>query len=186
MRSLFLLILVSSTTTLARLITKREYVDKGVTYIEELSSDEKGITSTLSYPKPGQGKQVTTTTVDASKNIKTTTKIDEPGLKVNISVTQSPQEAETASKLMGELSFALIDCKKFEGSMPHPLVPKETLKVKVLGIVDGKCKMTETMPNNGLLTCLLTEQQRKEFKKNPTEILSKFMTDENICKITGY
>jgi hypothetical protein len=91
----------------------------------------------------------------------------------------------SANSARPALATAVIDCTAFKGSAPHPIMPGETIHLQVHGLVDGKCKFTQSMPNNGLQTCLFTEQHRNELKTDD-KALQKYMMDEKICIITGY
>lgn len=91
--------------------------------------------------------------------------------------------AESKLKQTDDLSAALADCKKFEVSSPHPLMPTEMIKMNVHGLENGKCKFTQSFRGNILITCLFTEQNRAELKSNPKNAFMKFMANESICKI---
>ncbi|MFA6533644.1 MAG: hypothetical protein WCT37_00560 [Patescibacteria group bacterium] len=59
-------------------------------------------------------------------------------------------------------------CSKYKCQFVH-LLTKETLQKEVAGIVSGKCKYIEQMPNGGKMECNYTESARKvaaEYYKN--------------------
>ena len=121
-----------------------------------------------------------------SGNVKTTTKTEGPGIKFETSITQNKEEASEMSKSMAEFSQALGECNPFKSFFKHPMMQDFTVKMEIHGMSEGKCKLTQTMPNNGLLTCFLTELQRNEVKSSSGKALEDFMQDEKTCTITGY
>ncbi len=133
----------------------------------------------------GQNQQTTTVT-DSAGNVTSATKASIPGGQVNISVTQSKDAHAASSKASNEVNDALSTCRPFQTSIPHPMMKDFTIKMQVHGISDGKCKFTQTMPNNGLQTCSFTEQQRNEIKVGGSGALQSLMQNESVCKITGY
>lgn len=133
-----------------------------------------------------QGTATTTTATDAAGNVTTTTKSVAPGVQSNISITQTPSQHTASTQTADALNNALVACQPFQSSMPHPMMKGFTITMQVYGNVGGKCKFTQTMPNNGLQTCLFSDQQRNEIKANGSKALEGFMMDENTCKISGY
>ena len=55
-----------------------------------------------------------------------------------------------------------------------------TITMQVHGMVNGKCKVTQSMNQDVLMTCSFSEQQRAEFKMDKT-VLQKYMMDESVC-----
>ncbi len=129
-----------------------------------------------------------TTTTDAAGNVTTTGKATAPGMSASISVTQTPSEQAAFLKAQTAMLNAVAACQPSTIPMAHPLVQGFIVNMKVYGMVDGKCKFTENMPNNGMLTCFFSDQQRNEIRKDMNNITTfqNFMVDKNTCKITGY
>lgn len=91
------------------------------------------------------------------------------------------------SPQMQQQQDALVKCQKYEFKGPHPLIPNTERHVQVHGIVDGKCLYTETLPNNGLLSCSLTDAQRQELAaKGWMAVFNGISNDGNTCKVSGY
>jgi len=80
----------------------------------------------------------------------------------------------------------LATCTPFQTFVQHPLFKDFTIKMQIYGIIDGKCKFTQTMPNNGLQTCFFTEQQRNAIKTDRFIAWHSISTNPNTCQITGY
>ncbi len=53
----------------------------------------------------------------------------------------------------------LNSCKAYKTNLVHPMTG-ETLNKEIFGIVDGKCKYIEQMPNGGQMECKYTESER--------------------------
>lgn len=60
-----------------------------------------------------------------------------------------------------EYPAKLKACEKYACKFTHPFTNTQMEK-KILGIVGGKCKTTEEMPNKGMMTCQFSEKQGKE------------------------
>lgn len=165
----------------AQVVTKREYTKDGVIYIEETKTDANGDKSSVSYPKPGQEKVATVTTSKANGDVTTITKSESPGMNIKVSISQSAQEKASSSKVKEDFANAISKCDPFLGSVPSPMMPGQSEKLQVHGVVNGKCKFTQTIMVEGLITCLLSETQRVEFKTNLDDALNKYLNDSNVC-----
>lgn len=192
---------VSSTSTYCLLTEqqRQEIHTKGSTEIERVLKDpaicgeaaahEIGAAAgtVASAPeKPAAPEVKTTTHTDAKGNVTTTTDTNTSGMQAHISITQTPEEA-VATKEMGDgFSKAIGACTPFEKSMPHPMMSQFTVTMKVHGMKGGKCKFTQTLPNNGMHTCLVTDAQRKNIQEHGAEAMQKVMMDNTICEISGY
>lgn len=127
----------------------------------------------------------TTTSTDKQGNVTSTATTEQPGMHSEVTITQTKEENERNGKAMVELMSAITECKPFQNSIPHPMIPGESVKSQVHGLAGDKCKFTQTMPNNGLLSCLFTGEQRSQIKKDAKNY-NTFMMDEKVCQITGY
>lgn len=128
----------------------------------------------------------TSQTTLSNGDVKTTTKFKGPNMNGQISVTQTKEQAEAFKKTGEELVNAIGECNSYSSSLPHPMVKGETIKYNVGGTTDDKCKFTQTMPNNGLMTCLLTEAQRRDIKMKGQPALNSLMADTKTCQLSGY
>ena len=105
----------------------------------------------------------------------------------------------TAIDTCNDFPKHLDSCTPYSCTFEHPFVGG-TMKRTIEGIVAGKCKYVEDMPNNGKMTCNYTESQRKvaskfyketlfgsdmDNKNTTNNPLQQFM-DQGICVISGY
>lgn len=128
---------------------------------------------------------------EVNGQVKTTTTFEDntPIGKIEgkISLTQSKEEALRSEKQFMEQEDALVKCQKYSFKGPHPLFNEWERHVQIHGVVDGKCLYTETMPNNGLLSCKLTEAQRQEVSaKGWANAFNTFANNSDTCQISGY
>jgi len=79
-------------------------------------------------------------------------------------------------------------CKPFSCKFVHPFVGL-LMEKKIIGLKGGKCITTEQMPNNGKMSCALTEDMRKAISKSPAKegisALKESMNNGQ-CEISGY
>lgn len=76
----------------------------------------------------------------------------------------------------------LIDCRPWETAMD---IDGQVITLKVHGEEkDGTCKLTQTMPDHGLQTCLISKEQRLDIVKNGHDALMGIMGDEDTCTIS--
>jgi hypothetical protein len=184
---IFLFILISLNPVSAQKTTTREFVKDGTTYIEETEVSKDGSTSVITYEKP----------VNEVIEVKTTTEVKKlqnggmvlksnasgEGINVNTHLEYSKKEIDDIKKHSADYLQALLDCKPFKKSYNVPLFDKVMIKMdrEVHGLVNGKCKVTQTQPENNILTCFYNEAQRKEIFENPITD-AKIQEDETTCK----
>ena len=54
-----------------------------------------------------------------------------------------------------------------------------------VGLENGKCKYTQSMPNDGLMSCAFDESQRQALAQDQNK-MKEYGTNTDICEITGY
>jgi hypothetical protein len=74
-------------------------------------------------------------------------------------VSQTQNEGNTIVTDLIVFSDKLSSCTPYKTTFVHPF-NGETLTKEVDGIVEGKCKYIEQMPNNGKMECNYTESER--------------------------
>jgi hypothetical protein len=136
--------------------------------------------SILLFSLSAQSQTTHTMTTNPDGSVTSTSKSVEPGLTTNISVTQSKKELEQSSKDGEGFQPAVVDCSPYSFTTANPMIKGSTITMQVHGLVNGKCKLTQSMQQEVLLTCLLSEQQRAEFKMDKAA-LQKYMMDESVC-----
>ena len=132
------------------------------------------------YTVSAESQATQTITKNPDGSITTTSKSVEPGLTTNISVTQSKKELEQSSKDGEGFQAAVVDCLANSFTTANPMMKGSTITMQVHGMVNGKCKVTQSMNQDVLMTCSFSEQQRAEFKMDKAA-LQKYMMDESVC-----
>ena len=69
----------------------------------------------------------------------------------------------------------LASCKAYKTNFVHPFTG-ETMNKEIFGIVDGKCKYIEQMPNGGQMECKYTESERLAIAKYYLDIAKESST----------
>jgi hypothetical protein len=69
----------------------------------------------------------------------------------------------------------LASCKAYKTNFVHPFTG-ETMNKEIFGIVDGKCKYIEQMPNGGQMECKYTESERVAIAKYYLDIAKESST----------
>lgn len=181
-----LALLAAISTAYAGTVTKREFTKNGVVYIEEFDTGANGVSTTTTYPKPGQETTTVKTAKTTSGETQTTATTTGPGFKSKVSVVQSKEEQERSKKDSKVFVNAIASCSPFQTVFPHPMMKGENIKIQVHGLANGNCKLTQTMPGGGLQTCLFTEAQRKDVQSTGQEALQSLMANTETCQISGY
>ncbi len=72
------------------------------------------------------------------------------------------EEEHDSAELSGcsELPDKLIECEPFSCEFEH-IMTGEMMTREIVGLVDGKCHYTESMPNDGTMDCEYSESIRK-------------------------
>jgi hypothetical protein len=70
------------------------------------------------------------------------------------------------------LPESLERCVPYSCEMSHPLFGRFVIDHTISGMKDGKCHYEQTMPNNGLMTCNLSEKQRNNFAQLNRDMFS--------------
>jgi len=66
----------------------------------------------------------------------------------------------------------LEQCVPYTCEMSHPLFGRFVIDHTISGMKDGKCHYEQTMPNNGLMTCNLSVEQRNNFAQLNRDMFS--------------
>ena len=114
--------------------------------------------------------------------VKTETVMKTPDLEVKLSMTSTKEELDNKIQERKNFTDSVLKCEKNEFKFKHPIVPNFFGVETIHGMVEGKCKYTQTMPNNGLMSCLFDETERSKFV-NDRAFVSQ-LTD--LCEISGY
>jgi hypothetical protein len=115
--------------------------------------------------------------------VKTETTMKSPGVELKVAVTTTEKGLNIDNQVRERYKDLLLKCEKSENKFNHPIIPNFVIVETIHGLVDGKCKYTQTMPNNGLMSCLFDETERKSFAQDPN-FLSELMG--KACEISGY
>jgi hypothetical protein len=115
--------------------------------------------------------------------VKTETMIKASDVNIKIAMTTTKEEFNNQNQTRQKFTDLFLKCEKAENKLKHPIIPDFVVVETVHGMIDGKCKYTQTMPNNGLMTCLLNESEKKSFAKDPSS-LGDLM--DKVCDISGY
>lgn len=73
----------------------------------------------------------------------------------------------------------LTSCKAYKTSFVHPFTG-ETMNREIFGIVDGKCKYIEQMPNGGQIECKYTEHERTTIAKYYFDLEKSTSSETNV------
>jgi len=168
-------------------VTKREFVKDGVTYIEETTTDGKGMSSKMSYPKSGQETTETTTTTLPNGDLKTTSKTTGPGVTVSGSFTERPDQNAARKKNQEVMAKAIASCTPSKGTSEDPAAPGSKAEWEISAAPEGKCRLTEIVAAfAGMkIVCNFTPAQREEMGKNGGAALEKAMTATGTCDSEG-
>jgi len=133
----------------------------------------------------GQVKGVSKTTPLPNGGVNYTTTFENPGLNVKVSTSVSKENKESYDAVEKKLGAAFNNnCAAFKSQTPHPLMSGFTVLHEVQGKKDGKCIYTQTMPNNGLMTCSYGDAELAQIRKSGWDP-QKMMGEKN-CIISGY
>lgn len=174
-----LLVTTFTSTSLAGTVTRREIEKNGKVYIEETVIGENGNISKSTYPKRGSEK--------TDSNPKEISNSDShlPGLSSQYVGT--PQIGRPKpNPAMIRLNRAIEKCKPYVYRAPHPLVKGFKIEFKVHGLEKGLCKFTQTLPDQGLQTCLFTEKHRKDLAERKAIAFEEYLGNKEVCPIAGY
>ena len=95
-----------------------------------------------------------------SSTVKPITLTEEQEAQLNKQVETTDETSENPFADCIGMASKLDSCSEFECSFTHPFDGQEHTR-NILGMVDGKCKYLETMPNGGLMECNYAESMRK-------------------------
>lgn len=126
------------------------------------------------------------TTTRTNGQVTTTIQGRDGGISKNVTITQDEEIFEKQTDVVDQWRTSIVSCQPSIQKLPHPMIPGFTIELQVHGVQDGKCKATQTMPNNGLMSCHFTDEQRQQIQKGTQEDFEKLMMDQATCQITGY
>jgi hypothetical protein len=109
------------------------------------------------------------------------------GCTYNLKITPgSPSETVPETELSGCDAFPnkLDACEPFSCEFEHPLTG-ELMEKGIIGLVNGKCKYTEEMPNNGKMNCEYTESLRKAVAQYHRDLLLAESTGTGVKADSG-
>lgn len=84
---------------------------------------------------------------------------------------------------MNKENFNFATCTPTRFEAPHPQMTGQMIQFQIHGMVDGKCKYTQTIPGAGVVTCLFSDEQRQQIALNGMEQAGAIMQDPNTCVI---
>lgn len=192
--------LLFSSVTYAEIISKRDFIRHGKPWVEETHKDPNGRISIVKRPKDGSvtvkhtSKRKPYSSMETrqlpSGDMETTSRAGDGMINMRVKQTQSRKDYEAGLKEGRKYANAISSCdSSYQASLPHPLVQGFTAQRRIHGIRNGKCKYTETMPNNGLMTCLYSSEDRQQFRGlTPNDFSQKLnqMMQSGRCTVTGY
>lgn len=117
--------------------------------------------------------------------VTTESQVESDGMKMKVSSTITKNEANENQKNRQDFNKALEACKEAKFEMKHPMVQDFTIVETIHGMENDKCKYTQTMPNNGLMSCKFDEAQRQAFAQDQMK-MQEYGANTDICEITGY
>jgi hypothetical protein len=129
--------------------------------------------------------KVTEFVEDEKAMVKTETQIKDDSFEVKVSSTVSKEEANVTKSNRQDFNKALESCQSAKFEMKHPLMRGFTIVETIIGLENGKCKYTQTMPNDGLMSCAFDESQRQALAQDQNK-MKEYGTNTDICEITGY
>ena len=110
--------------------------------------------------------------------------------------SDAPTESTVAmSEECGDFPERLKACTPYSCNFTHPLT-QETMRREIHGEINGKCRYTESMPNDGEMICDYTESQRKvageyyaaalkgNVSTTDTDNPLQQFTNDGVCKIS--
>lgn len=113
---------------------------------------------------------------------------------VEVSIHERGGNAKMAKLMVGCKEYAqkIRTCTPYFCTYRHPMFPDQKMVKKIVGREAGFCKTEEQMPNNGLMTCLFTDDKLKrvaEFTKSLGQKHKNIMqqwSNDGTCEISGY
>lgn len=76
-------------------------------------------------------------------------------------------------------------CTPTRFTAPHPQLPGQVVTLQIHGMVNGKCKYTQTIPQTGVVTCMFSDEQRREIGVKGLAAAGAIMQDPNTCSIVS-
>jgi hypothetical protein len=108
------------------------------------------------------------------------------GMEMSVTDTM-PKEVYESMKEKSKIIYKAIgSCDEtFKLEIPHPMIQDFIIQQKIQKSGEN-CIYSQTMPNNGNMTCTFNKAQSKEIEGGDENTFGKLMSDESVCKITGY
>lgn len=117
--------------------------------------------------------------------VKTETQFEDEELSVKISTSTTKEELQKNQNGRQQFNQALESCQEAKFEMKHPMVQGFTIVETIHGMENDKCKYTQTMPNDGLMSCKFDEAQRQALAQDQMK-MQEYGSNTEICEITGY
>lgn len=113
---------------------------------------------------------------------------------IELGVDERGGNAKMAKLMAGCKDFAkhIKNCTPYFCTFYHPLFTDQKMVKKIIGREGGFCKTEEQMPNNGLKTCLYTDDKLfkvSEFNRTlgrKHKSLMESWTQDGTCEVSGY
>ena len=84
------------------------------------------------------------------------------GLCTGLVFVAAPVHAEYTAEQGRAIAAAIDSCKPGEFDTEHPVMPGFMIKHEIVGMQNGRCVYTQSMPNNMKMICSLTSAGRAD------------------------